>query len=596
METAVTSELLGHQVQITTDDGIYKGLVKSFSASLMKLTLYKVFSCDTNKPLHGLHHFYEHEIKECLVLSEQQKKGKILKKHLQIPEVDVKSHKHFKDYEKNCGIKTRHLGQLNFLINCGITDDDVLEEAVRKADGKEDSDYTIHCKNKQIEPTNVPLSEEEEQHFQPPTLRFQLSADFVVIDEIGDSFFDAIGTRDYIFLFDIFSLGKQAFQQGLKEIMESLSILKVIHGCYLLSDVLFHQYDTNLLSVFDTQIGDVLVQRQENEKLQCRTRHLNSCLTDYLQLSDTDICVKWFSQDFLNKDNEVWKQRPLPPILHEAAVKHVIYLRELRVAVMEKLLTEFTSAVNSSLSLIRDMSHEELDNNAPFSVTVPLILSNFQSKSKRKASFCPKKFLPPGNVHQEDKFLSSFPSQKELNFRNYSTLWKSTNLKGKNHIHQKMEISNKKTNFERQWRKKQKCDEGRKTGCGKANKTLSSSSPSVTENQELLRTSEKGLSSKNGNIQQKEANVISNHTKMKKVSQPSVSESESPSSSQCVCDLKNLKISNKEEALPSQKQCNGKYFTLSSSNHDFVPLKDKPSDTVCNSEYGRYQKKTFGQK
>ncbi|XP_022239453.1 uncharacterized protein LOC111085396 [Limulus polyphemus] len=650
METTITGELVGRRVQITTDDGIYKGLVKTFNAALMKITLYNVFSCSTNKPLHGLHHFYEHEIKEfvpvgrtasvkSLVLSEQQKKGKILNKHPEIPQVDGKFHKHFQHYQKNCGIKTRHIGPLNFLINCGITDDDVLEEAARRAEGKEDSGYTTHCKNGQTEPTNVPLSEEEEEHFQPPTLRFQLSADFVVIDEIGDVFFDAvnclknqaiigvsmepgsinrtgelcwlsIGTKDYVFLYDIFSLGKQAFQQGLKEIMESLSILKVrkffgklfyfkllykkkiiIHSLLIAWAV--RRYKITCVTQIVEEIGDVLVQRQENEKLRCQTRHLSSCLTDYLQLSNTEICVKWFSQDLLNKDTEVWKRRPLPPILLEAAVKRVIYLRELRVAVMEKLLTEFTSAVNSSLSLIRDMSHEELDNSASFSVILPPIFSNLQSKPRKKASQSPK-FLPPGNLHQEDKFWHTFPSQEELNLKNTPTLWKSTNSEGENHIHQKIEISNKNTNFQRHWTKKQKYEEVRRTGLDRANET---SSPSETDkqkqNQALQRINKKGLSSKNWDIQQKEAHVISNHTKKKKVSWPSVSESESPSNSQCVHGFKNLEISNKEKALSSQKQCSSEHFTLSSSNYDLVPLKDKLSDTVSNSVDGRYQETNF---
>lgn len=50
----------------------------------------------------------------------------------------------------------------------------------------------------------------------------------------------------------------------------------------------------------------------------------------------------------------VWEERPLPEKLLNAAAEHVMYLRDLRVAQMERLMAEFLYGVDIYLSVVRD--------------------------------------------------------------------------------------------------------------------------------------------------------------------------------------------------------------------------------------------------
>jgi len=50
----------------------------------------------------------------------------------------------------------------------------------------------------------------------------------------------------------------------------------------------------------------------------------------------------------------VWAERPAPQWIHHMAVVRVMYLLELRVRLLEKMLTDFIDGVDIFLSLHRD--------------------------------------------------------------------------------------------------------------------------------------------------------------------------------------------------------------------------------------------------
>jgi len=50
----------------------------------------------------------------------------------------------------------------------------------------------------------------------------------------------------------------------------------------------------------------------------------------------------------------VWAERPAQPWIHHVAVVRVMYLLELRVRLLEKMLTDFIDGVDIFLSLHRD--------------------------------------------------------------------------------------------------------------------------------------------------------------------------------------------------------------------------------------------------
>ena len=55
----------------------------------------------------------------------------------------------------------------------------------------------------------------------------------------------SFATPNCAFLFDIYNLGDAAFDNGLRDILESEQIEKVIHSCRIVSDYLHHKQSCN---------------------------------------------------------------------------------------------------------------------------------------------------------------------------------------------------------------------------------------------------------------------------------------------------------------------------------------------------------------
>ncbi|XP_028405290.1 piRNA biogenesis protein EXD1-like isoform X2 [Dendronephthya gigantea] len=165
-----------------------------------------------------------------------------------------------------------------------------------------------------------------------------------------------VGCNKCVYLFDIVVLGRQAFDSGLADIMDSADILKVIHNCRHFSDALYHQYGVSLVNIFDTQVADAIIYRNEvpDRKLPRQTSKLISCMYEYLHLSPDEYHFHKTRLKHTKNDEMVWKNRPIGRDLIDVAAKTVMYLRELRLAQMERMMEEFLHGVDIYLSCVRD--------------------------------------------------------------------------------------------------------------------------------------------------------------------------------------------------------------------------------------------------
>ena len=64
-------------------------------------------------------------------------------------------------------------------------------------------------------------------------------------------------------------------------------------------------------------------------------------------------------QERMREDQAVWLRRPLPESLLEAAVKNVVYLRELREKQLEAMMNSFVRCVDVFLETVRDGDAED---------------------------------------------------------------------------------------------------------------------------------------------------------------------------------------------------------------------------------------------
>lgn len=66
----------------------------------------------------------------------------------------------------------------------------------------------------------------------------------------------SVATSSIIFLFDMAKIGAgEAFRKGLGGVLKDKTVLKVVHDCRTMEDMLHHQFDINLNNVFDTQVS-----------------------------------------------------------------------------------------------------------------------------------------------------------------------------------------------------------------------------------------------------------------------------------------------------------------------------------------------------
>lgn len=177
----------------------------------------------------------------------------------------------------------------------------------------------------------------------------------VDLGRLGKLCWLVIGSSKVIYLFDVLTLGAPCFDEGLQDILESGDILKVFHDCRLASDALFHQYHIRLMNVFDTQVADAIIYKNERGgELPRYVNGLVACLYEYLNLSPENVSFQKVRQKFMKTNASIWAVRPAPEALVDAAAKHVMYLRELRLAQMERLMAEFLYGVDIYLSVARD--------------------------------------------------------------------------------------------------------------------------------------------------------------------------------------------------------------------------------------------------
>jgi len=72
-----------------------------------------------------------------------------------------------------------------------------------------------------------------------------------------------IGTNNKVYLVDVLEHGRSLFEEGgLRALLESNEVRKVLHDCRGDSDALYHQYGVKLQNVFDTQVAYAVIKRQ----------------------------------------------------------------------------------------------------------------------------------------------------------------------------------------------------------------------------------------------------------------------------------------------------------------------------------------------
>ena len=184
----------------------------------------------------------------------------------------------------------------------------------------------------------------------------------------------SIATPSRAFLFDIYTLGDAAFDNGLRDILESEKIEKVIHNCRLVSDCLHHKYRVTICGVFDTQVADLRVTQQRCGQFPRCVRSLPQCLGIYLNLPANLIYHPQIREGYIVLESQQWNRRPLPIELEIGAVKNSVFLLKLQEKICEALLRPFYQCVDVFLGAVKDSDRPEDREHQANDANVPLEL------------------------------------------------------------------------------------------------------------------------------------------------------------------------------------------------------------------------------
>ncbi|GFR57404.1 exonuclease 3'-5' domain-containing protein 1 [Elysia marginata] len=160
-----------------------------------------------------------------------------------------------------------------------------------------------------------------------------------------------IATDSELIIFDIIRLGEEAFKAGLQNIFESEDVMKVIHDCRWIADLLRYQHEVSLANVFDTQVANAFAYRSlTGGKWPSIVESLPDCLKNRLNLPLQDVNIAQIMELNREENDILWLVRPLPSELLDTARKNTVYLLRLQRVLLGEMLMEFKAAVDIYLN------------------------------------------------------------------------------------------------------------------------------------------------------------------------------------------------------------------------------------------------------
>jgi len=332
----------GQRLFVVTQVGTLEGVFYSLDPGHNRLTLTEVVLHPSAKKIEGFSHYYRSEVISIRIL------------------------------DAGDSTKSEAAGNWNVMHKD--------QQAVQKGKVKESGLMNIMSRDTAMNWSN--LSEEEYEALN------KLVDNHVLIKHVGDEFRKAvedikaepavglsmegamfgqysqasllsIATPSRAFLFDIYTLGDAAFDNGLRDILESEKIEKVIHNCHIVSGYLHHKHRVTICSVCDTQVADLRVTQQLYGQVPCSVHSLPRCLSIYLNLPENLVHYPQIRDGSIVLDSLQWNKRPLPIELEIAAVKNSVFLLQLQKQIWKKLWCLYYRNVDVFLGVLRDSDKPE---------------------------------------------------------------------------------------------------------------------------------------------------------------------------------------------------------------------------------------------
>ncbi|KAG1660235.1 piRNA biogenesis protein EXD1 [Nymphon striatum] len=346
---------IGSKVKITTDEGVYTGVIRTNNLKSKKISFQNMIVCETN--LHvGILTFHYFDIISFEVI--KVGKGELKQPAHKDPIMQYIG----KKPEKSEHFKGLNLAQDSDLRRFSKSHHKDMDPYIGLADSENKCDFSalnfnipnshnvVDC----VDDIDNALGVLENERV------LAVATEGTYFKRNGKLFWIQVASYRHVFLFDILALKNEVFDRGLRAIFQNARIQKVVHDCRFMSDIFRHQYNCELVNVFDTQVADVFISKENYDGN--FSRKVNSypyAVMRYLDVSPEYVYIQKIRPKFMEQDLAAWTLRPLSESMRYAAIKEVIYLLELRHVLYEKLMEPFMFGVSVYLSSLRDCDENE---------------------------------------------------------------------------------------------------------------------------------------------------------------------------------------------------------------------------------------------
>ncbi|XP_057312961.1 piRNA biogenesis protein EXD1-like [Hydractinia symbiolongicarpus] len=350
----------GRRVRIDTGDGFCEGIIKSIDQKELKLVLRKVKDCKTGEIMKMEQHFFGDQIKDLTLLdddverSEDNERVKTVGNKSVMKSNNKKVTKMNKDVTQDQDIFMDASDTGTSLFQMPQMDPSLYLSGF---------EYIKPIANELKEPPSAVLIGKLGDGFSNAISKVKsqkvisLVAEGRNISRFGDINLLLIGTRKMVYIFDIASIGKDCFSEGIASILEDKNILKVVHDVRMLSDCLHYIYNVKPVNVFDTQVADAFIHKQSTGFFPREVSSLTECVVTYLNINPSDCTFESEKKKLLQANINIWLERPLEMDFLKVCAMAAMYIRELRPVMMERLLAEYLCGVDVYLDSVRDMSN-----------------------------------------------------------------------------------------------------------------------------------------------------------------------------------------------------------------------------------------------
>lgn len=213
-------------------------------------------------------------------------------------------------------------------------------------------------------------------------------------------------SSDYVFLFDICSLGASAFNAGLRELLESPKFMKVFQDARQDADALYWQFGVNVRSILDTQIADAIIRYKQwhNASFVLSLPKLLSKYCPEHTIAARVGDIKKATNEQVNSCPELWRERPLSPALIEYAA--------IDVCVLLPLWAEMKVALKTAMKCLED-THVE--------ATVMSLSEVYAESFKQLPYAC----YGPAFARIPQELLAAFPTEQSIDPPFFEIDWDS---------------------------------------------------------------------------------------------------------------------------------------------------------------------------